>query len=290
MAKRGAALVFALMVMMTLSAVLGIAYLRSISHAQIAGRYVDSMKAFWLAETGIARVMGSAGLSGSSGSLGGSGNTFTSTVTSIGGNYDNVTSMGSVTLPDGKQINRTLMATVKTGAVDPTKFKYGIETTTDLVIKGSVDIFPVNSYKEYSTLDFNDLFTISKAEMETFATHTYTAATFAAPVDGITWVNVPGGSSLSIAGNLVGSGILVIKGDCHISGTVDFTGIVYVIGELTITGTVNTYGSVLAESSTTVDTELKGNVEINYDPAAIAAALAHVSYINKQDVSWIEVY
>lgn len=289
MNKRGVVFIFSLLVTLVLSVLLGAFYFKAASENQLAKRFLNSTRAFWLAEAGIAKVKGSPGLSSASGYIDNTNYTYNAVVSLVSGNYYNIASTGTVTLPNGSNVTRAVKVTVKTAPVDPSKFKYGIETTTDLVIKGSVDINPDNSKKENSTLNFTDLFGISKEEMHTGATHTYTASNFGAPVDAITWVDVSTGDTLNIAGNLVGSGILIINGNTHFSGTVDFNGIIYVIGTLTMTGDVTTNGSVLAESSTTVDTVLKGNVTINYDLAQISNALANVQFLTKQIVSWNEI-
>ena len=62
------------------------------------------------------------------------------------------------------------------------------------------------------------------------------------------------------------------------------------IGELTMTGDVATYGSIMAESSATVDTELRGNVAIHYDVGQITNALSEVEFLAKEVVSWQELY
>lgn len=206
-------------------------------------------------------------------------------------NYWIVTSTGTVTLPrlpSDLTISRTIATTIKTGTIDASKFPYAIDTTADLVIKGNA-VTINGTYKENdTTINFANMFGVAKTTMEDGATHLYTDSNFDEPVDGITWVNVASGHNFSIDGNLVGSGILVIKGDVRISGTVVFNGIIYVIGSLTMTGTVTTNGSVVAESSLTADTELKGTVNINYDLAQIQAALAHVQLLSKQIVAWRE--
>lgn len=288
MNRRGVVLIFSLLVTLVLSVLLGAFYFKAVSENHLARRFADSTRAFWLAEAGIAKVKGTSGLSSASGYLDDTNYTYNAVVSNITGNYYNIVSTGVVSLPNGSNVSRTLTATIKTGTVDASKFKYGIETTTDLEIRGSVDINPDDSQKENSTLIFTGLFGISKADMEVNATHIYTDSNFAAPVDGITWVNVQTGNTLTIAGNLTGSGILVVNGNAHFSGTVTFNGIIYVIGTLTMTGTVTTNGSVLAESSTTVDTTLNGNVTINYIPDQISDALTNVQFLTKQIVSWKE--
>jgi hypothetical protein len=288
MNKRGIVLVFALMVMLVLSVLLTAFYLQSASEGQLAGMFENSTRAFWLAEAGIAQALSNfSGPTVLSGSIDAANYTYNVQVTQLSGVYYNMASTGTVTSPAGSSVSRTVSVTVKTGVIDPTKFNFAIETTTDLVVRGSVDINPDDSWKENSELDFADLFGITKAEMKDNATHVYTSDTFAEPVDGITWVDVD--DSMNIAADLAGSGILIINGDVHFSGTVNFNGIIYVIGELTITGMVTTSGSVLAESSTTVDTELRGNVEINYSLSDITDALGPVVFATKEVVSWQEI-
>ncbi|MBI4972861.1 MAG: hypothetical protein HZC16_03480, partial [Candidatus Omnitrophica bacterium] len=67
-----------------------------------------------------------------------------------------------------------------------------------------------------------------------------------------------------------------------------FDGIIYVIGKLTMTGDVTATGSVLAESETTVDTLLKGNVTLNYNSNSVANALSSIQFFTKDIVSWRE--
>ena len=282
--RKGFVLIFSLLVTLTLSLLLTSFYLQNINEGNLAKRFADSTRAFWLAEAGAAQAYVDFP-SGSSGTLGGANYAYAAEVTLISGNYYTITSTGTVTHPGGTTITRIVTASVKTGNTDPTKFKYGVETTTELEIKGSATINPVGSSKEYSTLDFSNLFGVTKAQMQAGATHSYTAATFAAPVDGITWVEVPSGT-LNIASNLTGSGVLVINGNVKFAGTVVFDGIIYVIGELTMTGNITASGGVLAESSTTVDTTITGNVTINYDPSKIFTALNNVASLSKQVVSW----
>ncbi|MFH1457912.1 MAG: pilus assembly PilX N-terminal domain-containing protein [Candidatus Omnitrophota bacterium] len=287
--RRGIVLVFALMVMLVLSILLTSFYFQSANEGKLAMVYENSTRAFWLAEAGMAQALSTfSGPTSFSGFIDDANHAYNVQVSFLSGIYYTIVSTGTVTSPATGTTNRAISATVRTGVIDPTKFKYGIETTTDLIIKGSVDINPSGSWKEYSTLDFADLFGITKAEMKDNATHVYASDTFdGQPVDGITWVDVD--DSMNIAGNLVGSGILVINGNVHFSGTVQFNGIIYVIGKLTMTGTVDIFGSVLAESSTTVDTELKGNVGINYSLSEITNALGSVQYITKEMVSWQEI-
>ncbi|MCX5709242.1 MAG: hypothetical protein NT088_00700 [Candidatus Omnitrophica bacterium] len=289
--KKGIVLIFSLLATLGLSVLLVALYLSGISENQQAKLYANSTRAFWLAEAGIATVKANTGLNSASGTLGDANCSYDvpAPVTVPGStNYWVITSTGTVNLPNGTSVNRTLSATVKTGSADPLKFPYAIDTTTDLVIKGNVTVNGT-AKEEDNTINFDNMFGVSKAVMKTGASHLYTDTNFNTPIDGITWVDVASGNTLNISGNLGGSGILVINGNSHFSGTVDFNGIIYVIGALTMTGTVTTNGSVVAESSATADTTLKGTVNINFDFEQIQGALTNVQFLSKQIVAWREV-
>ena len=291
--NRGVALVFSLLLSLILTSLLGALYLNVVSESQQANQHVNSTRAFWLAEAGISTVKTNPGLSGASGSLGGANYTYNvSSPTPVLGTNDywKVVSTGTVRLPrlpSDLIISRTISVIVETGMVDPSKFPHAIRTTADLVLKGAAHINGTSTQND-NTINFADMFGVSKSIMKAGATHLYTDFNFGAPVNGITWVDVASGNTLTISGNLSGSGILVVNGNVHISGTVDFNGIIYVIGALTMTGTVETNGSVIAESSATADTLLKGTVDINYDHDQIMAALGNVQLLNKEIVAWRE--
>jgi hypothetical protein len=293
--NRGVVLIFALLLTLVLSSLLVALYLNAVSESLQANRHASSLRAFWLAEAGIATVKANPGLASASGTLGGINYAFSVTSPELvagTSNYWIVTSTGTVTLPrlpSDLMISRTVVATIKTGDIDPSKFPYSIDTTVDLVVRGVAATIDEPFKENDDTINFANMFGVSKTTMEAGATHVYTDSNFEnAPVDGITWVNVASGNTLVIAGELVGSGILVVNGDVHMSGTVDFSGIIYVIGSLMMTGNVTTNGSVVAESSATADTEVRGSVDINYDLSQIESALANVQLLSKQVVTWRE--
>jgi len=289
--NRSVVLVYSLLVTAVVSILLGSLYLGTINDNLQANQYVNSIHALWLAEAGIATVKANPGLNAASGSLGGANYTYNVPSPQVVPNTNNVywivTSTGTVTLPSGSSVSRTLTATIKTAGADSTKFPYAIDTTSDLVIKGSVTINGTPKQSD-NTINFTNMFGVSKATMKAGATYLYTDSNFNAPVEGITWVDVASGNTLKISGNLTGSGILVINGDVTVSGTVNFDGIIYVIGKLTMTGTVTTSGSVIAESSATADTTLKGNVTMNFNLSDVQNALANVEFLSKQIVAWRE--
>ncbi|MCM8796722.1 MAG: hypothetical protein NC923_02410 [Candidatus Omnitrophica bacterium] len=286
---KGQVLVFSLIFTLVIASLVAAFYFKATSENQMARRFLNSTKALWLAEAGISQVKGSPGLSSKNGNLGNANESYNAVVALIVDPYYSITSTGTVVTANGKSVSRTVKATVQTGSVDSTKFPYAIQTTTDLEIKGSASITPSNSWQEYATLNFNDLFGISKDTMKANATHYYTDSTFGIPVDGITWVDVASGTTMNVTGNLTGSGILIINGNVKFAGTITFDGIIYVIGTLTMTGNSTINGAVLAESSTTVDTTLSGNADINYNTTDISNALTNVQFLTKNIVAWQEI-
>jgi hypothetical protein len=175
--------------------------------------------------------------------------------------------------------------------VDADNFQHAIRTTVELRIQGSVDIN--GPYEDYAAFSFPDLFDNSQEDVEDAATHVYTdPANNVTPIDGITWVNLSPGEELRITSKTwIGSGLLVVAGDCQITGGT-FDGIIYVMGKLRMSGNPVINGSILSESDTEVveDTTVTGNVTINYDAAAIADALAFLDFIAPvESVAWREI-
>jgi Tfp pilus assembly protein PilX len=288
MGKRGVALILALLVTLVLSILLGSFFLRITNENQLVSRYVNSARAFWLAEAGVAEGIRHLP-NPTSGCIGTANDCYSVNITSLSAKYYQINSTGTVTLPSAGTITRSLNVVVQTEDIDPNKFQYAIGTTVTLVRRGSVTINPSTSWEENAIINFSDLFECSKEDMRSYATHVYDTVDDTTAINGITWIE-PSGGSLNISGNLTGSGILVIAGNVHISGTFQFDGIIYVIGDLTITGNVTLTGSVLAESNALIDTttEIKGNVTLNYDSNKITDALNPLRFMNPEIVSWKE--
>jgi len=291
--NRSVVLVYSLLVTLVLSILLGSLYFSSMNENLQANQYVNSMRAFWLAEAGIATVKANPGLSAiPTTPLGGANYTYNvsapQVVPGTGNVYWIINSTGTVTLPNGSSVSRVLTATIKTAGADSSKFPYAVDTTAGLEIKGHAVTINGTFKQEDSSINFTNMFGISKTTMKADATHLYTDSNFNAPVDGITWVDVSSGNTLNISGNLTGSGILVINGNAKFSGTVTFNGIIYVIGTLTMTGNVTTNGSLIAESSAEADTTLSGSVNVSFNLTQVQNALANVEFLNKQIVAWRE--
>ena len=253
------------------------------------------MRAFWLAEAGIAQaIKTNTPLDTGEQQLLNPNHTYNAGVIHVGANYYTVTSTGTVNLPSGESVIRTITATVEVQYPSVGNFSRAIETTADqIIVKGNAEINPSdpndpNGPKVNSDFSFAQLFGMSKEEMRASATHLYTSSNFNRDnINGITWVDVDSGTTLNTTGNSTGSGILIVNGNIKFAGTFQFHGIIYVIGKFTATGTFDQYGSVLVESTAELDPELTGTTRINYDGTSISNALSGIT-LGNSIVSWVE--
>jgi hypothetical protein len=290
MDRKGIALISALFLVLVLSILLVGFFFKTMTETNLVSRYAGYTRAFWLAEAGVAEGI-MALPNNTSGCVGDTNHCYSVATSQISSLYYQIDSLGSVSLPSGGSVNRGVSAVVRTEEVDPTKFQFAIETTVELVIKGSVDINPDGSAKEFSDLNFPDLFGHSKEDIRSYADNLYSDPdNNILPCSGITWIDLSPGEEFMITSNLwQGSGILVVAGDAQITGG-QFDGIIYVIGKLRIAGNPILNGSILAESDTEVvdDTTLTGNPTLNYDPTAISNAMDLLKFISPEIVSWRE--
>lgn len=294
MGKRGIALIMAMLIIVVLSILSALFFSKAMNENKLVNRYVHSTRAFWLAEAGVAQAVRDLPNDVPVTPLGDSNYTFSAQTLQLTDSvYYQINSTGSVILPNVGIISRFIEVVVRTDPVGPNNFQHAIRTTSDLVIKGSVDIN--GPQEEFASLNFADLFEHTKEDIKSFATHLYTnPAVNVTPVDGITWIDLvppePGQlpPEFKISSDTwSGSGILVVAGDAQITGGT-FNGIIYVIGKLRMSGNPVINGTVLVESETEIDTTLTGNVTINYDSSAIATALTPLQFIAPVIVSWRE--
>lgn len=299
MNKRGIALILALLVSTVLFILLGAFFLRSINENNLVRRNVNSTRAFWLAEAGVAEATRRLPNTGSfSGDLESNPDyqwTATSAYwTSSGPGVDiyRINSKGTVAL--GGSIDRNLEAFVSVTPPQPSGFDLAIQVNGGLKLYGSYDINPDDSYKTDAKLSFTDKFDLSSERIKNIAieqgTYYVNPASPLQNLNGITWIDIVAPTTkLKIPKTgWSGSGILIVNGDTDIEGGT-FNGIIWVIGELTITGNGTINGAVLSECEETVVTDIGGNPTINYNWTAVGSALnllnAHAS---RTIVSWRE--
>jgi len=301
MNKRGIALIFALLVTVVLAILLNSFFIKAINENNAVKRYVNSVKALWAAEAGVADAKKNLPNSPNDDNLGSCQyQTITSFRTTIGANsYYDITSTGTAPFTSGGEISKTINVIAKMGAADPSKFKYGLGAANDLCFGGAscnkdADDFldpevcnGVPCWKEFdATINFADMFGHSQAEVEAVATH-YTEANFPGVVSGVTWVDVTPGQALNVGSSATGSGILIVEGDAQFEGSYQFHGIIYVLGTLRARGTFDSYGSTVVASGVGVDS-VNGTPEFHYNVGDITSALQQLASNFSSIVSWKE--
>ena len=80
--------------------------------------------------------------------------------------------------------------------------------------------------------------------------------------------------NLTISSNGTFNGTVIVSGTANISGTPTFNGLVYALNDLSISGHVTVSGGMVSEnrrdtSSTNIDTDYSGNIQMNYNCANI---------------------
>lgn len=304
MHRQGVALVFGLLVTVVLSIFLGAFFISTMSENTLVKRHVNSARAFWAAEAGIADA--ARHLSNKTGMVG----TYTYYNATIDSHYPignttyyNITSTGSVVLPSGENLPpRRLRAVVSAEDVRNENFPYALASTSNIKITGNAAMITgeggcanctghdcncdINSTPrqccgekiEYPS--FVGLFGIDYETMRAQAIadgryYNDTNFTSSPPISGITWVE----GDLRLGGdNLQGTGILIVTGNTTFTGNVNFKGIVYSAGQVTLKGggggDPNISGSIISASNTTVEeTDLYGKVYLQRNETWIGNAL-----------------
>jgi hypothetical protein len=303
MNKKGAILIFTLMVVMVLGILLIGFFTAVISENRLVRDYVDGIRAFWLAEAGIARAIDYLPNKLNTTEYIGNYN-YTVKVDElspliISGNnttvtyyFYNITSTGYAG-SNSRKLNTVVRRKTELNATS-NSFPYSLESTVNIDVRGSVDITGDNGCqnctgggcgciepqccRENSTLNFPALFGVSKEYLESYAESIgkkYTPGNLPSEISGLNWVEgnltIASSNNLRTAENQ--TAILIVEGNARFSGNINFDGIIYIIGELTITGTVDINGAVLAESKAETETDVRGNVLLNRNGTIIQTAL-----------------
>lgn len=300
MNKRGAALIFGLLVLLVLAALFSAFFLKTINENNLVRRYIGSLRAFWAAEAGIAEakrnlpnnVSGAMDLSRFQATT-----AFRTSIDSR--NYYDIQSTGIVDFSPAATITRILDAVVRTGSVDVSRFPYAIDAANDLCFGGSQcnkapegfmdpDVCDGHAcWQEGDTsINFRDLFGYEQSDIQGMATR-YTDSNFPGNVSGISWVDVAAGSTLSVAGNLTGTGLLIVNGNVRFEGDYTFRGIIYVLGTMTARGNFDAWGSVIVASTAGIDS-INGSPEFHWSQVDVGDALSELSFLSAETVSWSE--
>jgi len=293
MNKRGVALILAFVVTLVLGLLLGSVFLKTMNENNLVKRNVNSTRALWVAEAGVAQAVRNILGHNGNGNLNNGSYVWTSTFwRTIGANdYYNIVSTGTVLLPSGGSIRRQVSAVARTPAVDADRFPFSIVSSGDLCFggncRGDADRFvhpqpdpltlgldPVLypqeivcpggvCWEERNTgINFLDLFGFEANDIRALANNVYNNNNFpGSGISGVTWVDVPVGQTLSLTGgggssynNPNGTGILIVNGDVEMAaGQYLFRGIIYVIGRFAARGTFDGYGSVIVQARTEIE-------------------------------------
>jgi hypothetical protein len=238
---------------------------------------VQSNQAFWIAEGGLgmatsylSKNMNMPETNPFSGTLG--NGEYNVTITPVSGFLYRWTieSVGSVNI-----VTRRIRVVV---AVKP-DVTTAMMVSGDLVVKGNALV--IGDVKKNTTPRFEDVFGVTKTEMQDNATYKYTnPPNNKMPVEKITWIT----NNFKIATNSwVGGGIMIVNGNLTITGGT-FNGVIWVIGKLSISGNPVINGSIFVEGKVTVDTTITGTAKISFDQSAIDAAFSNSSTV----LSWQE--
>lgn len=309
MGKKGSVLIMAFLVVMVITILLTPLFLKAMNESSMVKRFINSTRAFWVAEAGVATAVANMP-NNVSGSLDSNPNyLFSANTHLLSGNFFQIDSTGSVTLPGGGSISRSITAVAETFPVNPDNFQHAIRTTGNLRVQGNVTI--TGPQEEFASINFQELFGHTTAQMRSYADYLYSNPPVSVtPVEGITWVDLSPGeelrisadtwrggiagemdeahpSDMSLEPNVDNGAILIVSGDAQITGGT-YYGIIYVIGKLRMSGNAQIYGTILAESGAEIDTTITGTVDIIYDTDAIVNSLSPLGFINPAIVSWKE--
>ena len=258
--EKGIALVAALAFTLILT-ILGLSVLIVASNEiTLTRKDINETKAFYLAEAGLGMAISDLPNTNSfSGTLG--NGEYDVTITPVSAYGWTIESVGSVN-----------MATRRIRVV------VGPDITTAMTVSGGLDVkgnAEVNGdVVENTTPIFEDVFGVTKTEMQDNATYKYTSPpNNKMPVGEITWIT----NAFKITTNSwVGGGIMIVNGNLDISGGT-FNGVIWVIGKLSISGNPVINGSIFVEGNVTVDTTVTGTAVVSFDQSAIDDAFSNLS-------------
>ncbi len=309
------ALLFVFVTIVPFSLMVSGFFRRNMDETKLVWRYTGQVRSFWAAEAGL--NVGTQQLRDCvlNSECTANGNIsydddadydYSVTISHLDGSFYQIDALGT-----GSQLTQALSMVRQLRDVDPGKFQNPIEAQGDIVIIGSAEVHNGDP-NPFATLDFEDLFGIAIDDIQPWDHHYVDPPNNPSeddyPIEGITYIEDSGRLKIS-TNSWEGSGVLVVDGDVQITGgtfdgimivrgefqiagNAEINGIVYVQGEFVRgqgSGNPDLYGTVLVECPVTTDTELRGNIDITYDPDKINAALALLRFVSPRNAAWWEL-
>ncbi len=173
----------------------------------------------------------------------------------------------------------------------PTSAQGAMYANGDITVTGSAVVDGNLFTNSNPRLDFEELFGMTKAEMEAIAdTVLVNPGPNPSGVEGITWVN---GNMQVTSTGWAGDGILVVDGNAHFTGGT-FSGIMWITGNLVINGNNGFFGAVYIEGGLMLedieDVNVLGDCLIQYDVQAIIDAFADVSLVLEYEIKIFSMF
>lgn len=313
MTKRGVALIITFMVIVVLT-ILGSAIIScTITERFLTQRYVESTKAFWLAEAGLNHALSELRSDYTVDSASckwqanlGAGRYCVDLSDEDANGRRTLIAHGYIPSTTPSRAERKISVLVEgSGGSNPSNpglIEYSIDTTGELHIGGSAKTVPPASSHQGSNLDFDEVFGMSEDAVKALAVkaaaegkgYVYTdPPTNQEPVNGITWIELTGSNKFNISGQWSGSGLLIVNGNgqnvaLEITGSGDmtFTGMIWVIGKIKIAGKAEITGAIFAESSTGIESDVTGNSTISFSIPAVEGAFGLLGAARRWDLRY----
>ena len=252
--------------------------------SDIQARDIQSQRAFWIAEAGIAKAIVRLPETTPSPLLEyleeNADESYSIMITPTAGFTNRWTIQSTGFVPNA---TRTIEVEIE-GVVN--NITGVINANGDVDIDGSSNVTGTVNENLDPPLAFESVFLMTKDQVRHIANNHYiNPAINQTPVTQITWVT--GDLAITTTG-WQGYGLLVVDGNLRFAGG-SFSGIIWVTGDLDCTGNPDINGSIFVEGETTI--KVTGNGEISEDAGAVDDAWKFLSSAFRTvSGSWREVY
>lgn len=279
----------------------------SVSEVQAAKSQSSSTKAFYLAEAGTEFARAQVGDSwanrtSGNGSMGDGTYVFNIYDTDSQGNLLASNKLRIRSLGQVGVFSRIVETVVKSytagGEAGITGVTVAVEAEGSIEITGNAEVDPDGSIAPGSSLNFEDVFGITKEELEGIVIAGYPSTLYYNDAfnnnvaNGITWVNAGGIESRITSNGWSGGGVLIVEGDLKITGGV-FNGVIWIIGALAVSGNPTINGGIFVEGGVSSDTTISGTAQINLSSGDINNASTQLvtvlSLVPLEIENWKEV-